>query len=165
MRKVVLLILVLALLPAVIFAQLGVGGAAFYKSPVLLGQQLDLNNHNVNQFAFGGDLRFKLGLFQAEGLVFYCAGSQVSGLMTFLDAGLALDVAIVRLSLGAGPNIMYNFNATKPVQMGLNAKIGGDIMLGKVSVGLSYIMSLAISNSVDVNTASGLLGAQILFWM
>ena len=164
MRKLALMFFILVALPVAIFAEWGVGGAALYKSPVLCGQSLDLANHNVDQFSFGGDLRFKLGLFQAEGLLLYSAGA-VNSLTMYLDAGVALDVALMRLSLGAGPNFNNNFNASRPIQAGCNAKIGADIMLGKVSVGLSYIMAMNIGNGVDISTGAGLLGAQVLVWL
>jgi len=102
MRKLVLVLCVLAILPVAVFAEWAIGGAAFYKSPVLLGQPIDASNVNVNQSSFGVDLRFKLAWFQAEGLLLYSAGD-VQSLNVYLDAGLALDVAILRLSVGAGP--------------------------------------------------------------
>jgi hypothetical protein len=152
------------ILPAAVFADWGIGGAAFYKSPVLLGQPIDIVNLNVNQFSFGGDVRLKMGWFQAEGLLLYSAGD-VNSLNAFLDAGVALDLAIIRLSLGAGPCFTYNFGQSTAVQAGLNAKIGADIKLGPISFGLSYIMALDITNGIDVSTSSGLLGAQVLFWL
>jgi hypothetical protein len=164
MRKLILVLAVLAILPIAGFAELGVGGAAFYKSPVLLGQPIDLANANVDQFSFGGDLRFKLGWFQAEGLLLYSAGA-VQSLNLYLDGGVALDVAILRLSLGIGPNFATNFGQSAPVQAGLNGKIGADIKLGPISFGLSYIMALNLSNGVTVQTSTGLLGVQVLFWM
>ena len=164
MRRLVLILAVLAILPAAVFADWGIGGAAFYKSPVLLGQSVDASNVNVNQFSFGGDLRFKLSWFQAEGLLLYSAGD-IQSLNLYLDAGLALDVAILRLSLGIGPNFVYNFNQSSPAQAGLNAKIGADLMLGPISVGASYIMVLNLSNGVNVQTKSGLLGVEVLFWL
>jgi hypothetical protein len=151
-------------LPVAIFAEWGVGGAALYKSPVLLGQPIDLSNHNVDQFSFGGDLRFKLGSLQAEGLLLYSAGS-VNSLSAYLDAGLVMDLAIVRLSLGAGPNFNNNFGTTRPVQAGLNAKLSADVMLGKMSFGLTYILAMNFDNGIDINTRLGLLGAQVMFWM
>lgn len=67
MKKLALLLVALMFLPLAVFAQLGVGGVAFLKSPVLLGQPTDLDNRNVNRFSFGGDLRYKLGIFQGRG--------------------------------------------------------------------------------------------------
>jgi hypothetical protein len=134
------------------------------QGPVLIGQPIDAGNVNVNQFSFGGDLRLKLAWFQAEGLLLYSAGD-IQSLNTYLDAGLALDLAIFRLSLGVGPNFAANFGQSAPVQAGLNAKLGADIKLGPISVGLSYIMALNLANAVNVQTGSGLLGVQVLFWM
>ncbi len=167
MRKLVLVLAalaILAILPIAAFAEFGIGGAAFYKSPVLLGQPIDVANANVDQFSFGGDLRLKLGWFQAEGLVLYSAG-QAQSLNIYLDGGVALDIAILRLSLGIGPDFAANFGQSYPVQAGLNAKVGADIKLGPISFGLSYIMALNLANGFNVQTSSGLLGAQVLFWL
>jgi hypothetical protein len=159
-----LILAILAIMPIAVFADWGVGGAAFYKSPILVGQPIDATSVNVDQFSFGGDLRFKLGWFQAEGLLLYSAGS-VSSLNLFLDAGAALDLAIFRFSLGAGPNFTNNFSQSPPTQAGLNAKIGADVKLGQLSFGLSYIMALNLNNGIDVKTSCGLLGVNVLFWM
>jgi hypothetical protein len=105
----------------------------------------------------------KLGLFQAQGLALYSAGV-VNSLSLYLDAGLALDIAIVRLSLGAGPNLVYNIGGSFPIQTGLNAKLGADVLLGPISVGASYIMALNLDSGFRVETGSGLLGVQVLFW-
>jgi hypothetical protein len=75
LKKLVLIFLALVIIPIAVFADWGVGGAAFYKSPVLLGQPVDTTSVNVDQLSFGGDLRFKLGWFQAEGLLLHSAGS------------------------------------------------------------------------------------------
>jgi hypothetical protein len=163
-RKLLLVLALLATLPIAAFAEWGVGGAAFYKSLILMGQPIDPANANVNQFSFGGDLRFKLGWFQAEGLLLYSSGD-IQSLNLYLDGGVALDVAILRLSLGIGPNFATNFGQSAPVQAGLNAKASADIKLGAISFGVSYIMALNLSNGFDVQTSTGLLGIQVLFWM
>ena len=164
MRKIVLILAILAMVPIAVFAEMGVGGAAFYKSPVLLGQPVNTSGVSVDQFSFGGDLRLKLSLFQAEALVLYATGS-VNSLNLYLDGGLALDIAILRLSVGAGPNFTYNFSNSPVTQAGLNAKANADIKLGSFSVGLSYIMALDLTNGINVKTSTGLLGVNVLFWM
>jgi len=164
MRKVILILAVLAILPSTVFAEWAIGGAAFYKSPVLIGNPPNPLALNADQISFGGDLRFKLGWFQAEGLVLYSAGT-VSSLDLFLDAGVALDIAILRLSLGIGPNFTNNFGTAEAIQAGLNAKVGADLVFGPVSVGISYIMALNLASGVQVATSSGLLGIQVLFWL
>lgn len=164
MKKVLVILIFLMVLPVMAFAQLGFGPAAFFKSPVLLGQSVDSDEVNVNQFSFGGDVRYRLGWFQAEGLMLYSAGD-INSLDVFLDAGVALDVAILTLSAGAGPNFTKNFDGSPAQQAGLNSKVGADVRLGPISVGMSYIMSLNIDDGIDINTSSGLLGAQVLYWM
>jgi hypothetical protein len=71
MKRFFVLMALSLILPAMAFAQLSVGPAAFLKSPVLLGQAIDVDEVNVNQFSFGGDVRYRLGWFQAEGLLLY----------------------------------------------------------------------------------------------
>lgn len=165
MKKMILILAVLAILPGAVFADWAIGGAAFYKSPVLLGQVQNPLTLNVDQVSFGGDLRLKLGWFQAEALLLFSTGNTVNSLDVYLDAGIALDIAIVRLSLGIGPNLTNNFSTAAPIQAGLNAKAGVDLMLGPVSLGVSYIMVLNLSNGVNVATQSGMLGIQLLFWL
>ncbi len=164
MKKLLLILCVLIIVPIGAFADWGIGPAAFLKSPVLVGQPIDTTNLNVNQFIFGADLRFKASVFQAEALLLYAPG-EYSSINGYFDVGIAVDVAIVRLSLGVGPNINFNLRPNSLVQAGFNAKAGVDLMLGPVSLGLSYIMALNINNGVYINTGSGLLGIQVLFWL
>ncbi|MBN2509250.1 MAG: hypothetical protein JXB03_03195 [Spirochaetales bacterium] len=162
MKRVFGLVALMMIIPAMAFAQLSAGPAVFLKSPVLLGQKIDVDEVNVQQFSFGGDVRFRIGWFQAEGLLLYSSG-EIDSLDMFLDAGVALDVAIMTLSLGAGPNFTTNFGESRALQAGLNAKIGADVHLGMISVGLSYIMALDIDeNIISIERSSGLLGAQVL---
>jgi hypothetical protein len=165
MRKIVLILAILAILPAAVFADWGIGGAVFGKSPVLVGQSNDTNNLNVSQFGLGGDLRLKLSWFQAEALVLYASGNGVNSFDTYLDGGVAVDLAMIRLSLGVGPNFVFNTGNNSGGQVGLNAKAGADIMFGPVSLGLSYIMAMNVNNGVQISTGSGLLGVSVLFWM
>jgi len=172
MKKIILFLIVLAIVPISMFAQaeapadplleVDLGPAAFYKSPVLLGQPIDIQNANCDQFAFGADLRVKFGVFQAEALTLYSVGATHS-LNTYLDVGLAVDIAILRLSLGVGPNFIFNLENSAPFQAGFNAKAGIDLNVGPVVFGLSYIMALNIANVTTLNTSSGLLGAEVLF--
>lgn len=165
MKRVVVLLAFMMIIPATMFAQLSVGPAVFLKSPVLLGQEVDIDKDNVNQFSFGGDVRYRIGWFQVEGLMLYSAGD-VDSLDIFLDAGVALDVSIVTLSLGAGPNFTNNFGDSHATQAGLNAKVGADLRLGTIMIGASYIMALDIADyNFSVESSSGLLGAHVLFQM
>lgn len=164
MKKALMIIAIMILVPVVMFAELAVGGVAMLKSPVLLGQEVNLDNVNVDQFSFGGDVRLKVGIIQVESLL-VCSAGDVTGLDIYTDAGLAFDIALVRLSVGAGPNFTWNFTHQPPLQVGLNAKVGADLMLGNVSVGCSYIMVMNYNEHVDIYTNTGLFGIQVLVWM
>jgi len=164
MRKAVMILAVLAFVPVAAFAEWGVGAVAFIKPPVSIGQPTDIDKLNFQQISFGGDLRLKLGWFQAEALVLYWGGD-VDSIRAYLDVGLALDAWALRLSLGAGPNFTYNLGAGPLTQTGLNAKIGADIKLGAISFGASYIMALSVADGFDVQTGAGLFGVEVIFWM
>jgi hypothetical protein len=167
MKRALLAALVLVLLPAMAaFADFGIGGAAFFNSPYLLGQEVNKSDLNVDQVTFGGDMRLKLSILQGEALALYATGDGVQSLNIYLDAGLALDILLLRISAGVGPNFVFNIDEKdKPVQTGLNGKLSADVKLGPISVGLSYIMDLNIDHGIDLQTSSGLLGAQVLLWL
>ena len=164
MKRILLILAIAMILPATAFAQLGAGPAAFFKSPVLLGQSFANDGVNLNQFSFGGALRYRLGLLQGQALGLYSVGDTDS-LDIFLDAGVALDVTMVTLSFGAGPSFTKSFDGSSPIRTGLNARTGADVHIGPVSVGLSYIMSLYLDGGIDIDSSSGLLGTQVLFWL
>jgi len=164
MKKSLFLIAVLALVPAIMFAEIGIGATAMLTSPSLLGQPVNTENLNVNQFNFGGDIRVKEGMLQVQSLIFGSAGD-VSGLDLYLDAGVAFDIAILRLSAGIGPNITWNFGETPVLQAGMNGKLGADIKLNDISIGMSYLMAFKRNEHMSVNNAAGILGVNVMFWM
>ena len=165
MKKMLIVAALLVLLPLAAFAELGVGGVAFYNSPVLLGQTEKPEELSVNKFTFGGDARLKFSLFQGEAMLLYSTSEDVQSLDIFLDAGVALDVLILRLSAGIGPNFTYNIGESEALDTGFNAKLNADVKLSKISVGLSYIMDLNLDSGVDLDTSAGLLGATVLLWL
>ena len=145
--------------------QLGVGAAAFFTSPYLLGQPVNVADLNVNRFTFGGDARLKLGLFQAEMLLLYSMGADVRSIDATLDAGIGFDLLFLRLSAGVGPNFIYFLGGGGPWRNGLNAKVNADIKLGRISLGVSYIMVLTIDGGININASEGRLGANLLLWL
>ncbi len=163
MKKIIIVCIAAVLLPTMLFAEMSIGPAAFLKSPVLLGQKVDVSALNVDQFSFGGDLRLRLGLFQAEGLVMYSAGD-IQSLNCYLDAGISIDILMFSLSLGAGPNFTKNLGQTGLLRTGINARAGADIRIGDITTGLSYIMDLNVTNTnISLQNSSGLLGVHVLF--
>lgn len=167
MRKVRSLIGALAFLPVVAFAQgprLAIGPAVFLKSPSLMGQGADLEALNTNQISVGVDLRFRMRLLMAEALTLMSLG-EVRSINVYLGAGVAADIGLVTLSLGAGPHFIGNLSGPPPVQAGFNARFGIDLNTGRNSIGLSYITAFNIDDGVVIGTKTGLLGARLLFWL
>jgi hypothetical protein len=160
--KKILLVLVVLLLPAALFAEVGVGGVALYNSPLLVGQEISTPDWNVNKFSFGPDLRFKWSILQLEALGLFSYGD-FSSIDTYIDAGLAFDILFLRLSAGGGLSLNYNFE-DKSWGQGFNVKLNGDVKLGRLSLGLTYIMDLSVDDGIDLAASSGLLGASVLFW-
>ena len=163
MKRILILVLLLSVLPLSIFAELGLGGAAFLNSPVLIGQTPVLKGLSLDNFTFGGNVRFKLSFFQLDALALLTmAESPIVDL--YADAELALDILLFRLSAGAGPTIHYKFGGSDGFNLGFNAKVNVDIKLGPVSVGLSYVMNLIVDNGISLDKSTGMLGATVLFW-
>ena len=169
MKKTLILVLVLAFIPLLSFAELGLGASAFLNNPVLIGQEATASELREGGFTFGGDARLKLSILQLEALGLVSVGDSTTSIDLYADAGLALDLAILRLSLGAGPTVFFLLNdATNPVLAGYNVKANADVKLGRISVGLSYIMGLIVEDglfNVKLNKSTGMLGANVLFWL
>ena len=169
MKKTLILVLVLAFIPLLSFAELGLGASAFLNNPVLINGDNDVSEWGDGGFTFGADARFKLSILQLEALGLVSLGDQITSIDLYADAGLALDLAFLRLSLGAGPTVFFLLNdATDPVMAGYNIKANADVKLGRFSVGLSYIMDLIVEDGlfdVKLNRSTGMLGANVLFWL
>ncbi len=164
MKKTLILVLVLAFIPLLSFAELGLGPSAFFNSPFLVFQDPDVSELRDSGFTFGGDLRFKLSILQLEALGLVTLGDAKS-IDLYADAGLALDLAILRLSLGVGPTVFFLLeDVADPTLVGFNAKANADIKLGRISVGLSYIMDLMVDDGIALDKSTGMLGANVLFW-
>ncbi len=167
MKKTLIIVLVLTFVPLFLFADLGLGASAFFNSPVLVGTKPDVSELREGGFTFGGDLRFKfLKILQLETLGLVTVGDAPS-IDLYADAGLAFDLAFLSLSAGVGPTVFFllDKDAPDPTMLGFNAKANVDIKLGRISFGLSYIMGLIVENGIKWDKSTGMLGANILFWL
>jgi hypothetical protein len=165
MKKTLILVLVLAFIPLLSFAEIGIGPSAFFNSPVLIGQDTDVHKLWDGGFTFGGTFRWKLlKILQIDTLALVTL-DETNALGLYADAGVGFDLAILRLSAGIGPTVLFLFDSpTDPALLGFNAKANADIKLGPVSVGLSYMMALNFDNGIDLDQSTGMLGANVLFW-
>lgn len=169
MKKTLILVLVLAFIPFLSFAELGLGVSAFFNSPVLIGQEPTLSELREGGLTFGADVRLKfLKFLQLDALGLVSVGDDVTSIDLYADVGVALDLAILRLSLGVGPTVFFVLSDTPdPTLLGYNIKANADIKLGRLSFGLSYIMDLIVEDglfNVQLDKSTGMLGANVLFW-
>ncbi|MBN1698241.1 MAG: hypothetical protein JW881_12065 [Spirochaetales bacterium] len=169
----ILIILAILLLPLAAFADFQIGPTAFYNFYVSEPDDLPgAKELSVNDFTFGLDTRLKLSIFQAGAFAFFQPGYEddPGSIELFTNLGIALDIFIFRFGVGLGPNLIVylgdpGFEET--VNLGMNLKLSGEVMLGGISIGLNYLMDIDLSeDSADIfkpENIEGLLGVSVLF--
>lgn len=185
MKKIILVLLILVL-PAVLFAEFRLGPAAFMNFPLVQDREYnvpELEGPDPSDFTFGLDARLKILLFQGSATALFTPGAEASdstgepvvlpaSMDIFLDAGVAVDILFLRLGLGAGPNFTFFFSneetVSDPASAGFNLKGTVDIVLGPVSFGLCYINQFDIDFDtstivLSADKTQGLLGFAVLF--
>ena len=187
MKRVIIALCIL-LLPVAAFAQFQIGPTAYYNFPLLEGGEMDIpevQGIDSSDFTFGADARLKLAIFQVSGLALFTPGFVADdysyywppSIDIFLDAGVAFDIAFLRLGLGFGPNFSFfllgdeygSAEFSDPVSFGTNLRATADIVLGGVSFGLSYLMQFdfelgeaTAQQILDADKTQGLLGISVL---
>ena len=168
-----LIVLLILLLPAAVFAQVQIGATALYNFPYF--EDAGPSEIDLSDFTFGADARVRLFIFQASALALFTPGytdalnNDVPGnIDLILDGGLSLDVLLFRLGLGVGPSLRVNLGGTDPYGIGLNVKATADVMLGSFAIGLTYLSQFELDSSdatqlLDQDYTKGLLGLSVLF--
>lgn len=169
-----LIVCLILLLPAAVFAEVQIGGTALYNFPYFVDagpSEIDLSD-----FTFGADARFRVFIFQASALALFTPGytdelnNEVAGNIDLIvDGGLSVDVLMFRLGLGIGPSLRLNLgDGGDPYGIGLNAKATAEVMLGRIALGLTYLNQFEFdyadaSQLLDQDYTKGLLGVSVLF--
>jgi hypothetical protein len=163
--KKLIIVLMIALLPTLAFAlDFQVGGTAMYKG-MLEDIQSGVTNIGFDDFTFGAEARLSLGLLQGAAAVLYYPGDYPA-IVALTDIGVTVNLAIVRLGAGIGPNFYIPLEGTAPLPVGLNLKGAVDLQLGNISLGLVgyyYVASLSELNADLFHTAQPWLGLTVLF--
>lgn len=130
-----LTVLLVALLPALAFADFQIGGLGMYKGDIAIIQTTGIG---FTDFTFGGEARLKIGFLQAGASLLSYPGASYSSILAIADIGLSQDVALLRLGIGLGPNLSVNLGsaAPTPLNVGANLKLSADVNLGSLSIGL-----------------------------
>jgi len=180
MKKAILILMIL-IIPAALFADVRVGPTAYYNFPLLQDEQYhppELEGVDLSDFTFGADFRVKLFIFNLQATALFTPGAS-AGTFTlpasadlYLDGGLAFDLAILRLGVGVGPNFTFFFGdadtISNPTSMGMNLKATADLLLGPVSLGLSYLTQLDFdakdpATFLSADKTQGLFGIAFMF--
>jgi len=163
--KKLIVVLVIALLPVLAFADLSLqlGGTAMYKG---LWTDLETNPPTFDDFTYGGEVRLNFGLIQGAVAGLYYPGTP-NQIVALTDIGLTLNLAIVRLGVGIGPNFYIPLGGSvSGVPIGFNLKGAVDLQLGKISLGLVGYYYLASLSDLELGlfeTAQPWLGLTLLY--
>lgn len=165
--KKLIVVLMIALLPTLAFAlDFQIGGTAMYKG-ILEDITSGPTDLGFEDFTFGVEARLNFGLIQGAAAVLYYPDPLHPNLVALTDVGLTLNLAIVRIGAGIGPNVFIPLGAPSSfVPVGLNLKGAVDVQLGGISVGLVgyyYLASLEQLSLGLFETAQPWLGLTVLF--
>jgi hypothetical protein len=166
--KKLLIVLMIVLLPTLAFSlDLQVGATAMYKG--LLSDILDgPDGITIHDFTYGGEVRLGFGLLQGAAAILYYPAEPYSSLKLLTDIGLSLNLAIIRLGVGIGPNVVVPLGGgtVTGVPLGLNLKGAVDLQLGKLSlgvVGYYYLDSISDIGADLFKTAQPWVGLTLLY--
>lgn len=173
--KKIMLIVALIVLPLAAFADFQIGGAAYLNIPLTPGQNAieEASGFEFGDLLFGADVRFNLSIFQAQATVFYSGAEDTepptpASLGVYTDLGIVIDLVLVRLGLGVGPNVSFILeDVTNPTQIGANVKASAEIVLGNLSIGLNFVTLIENLAVDDVAAAfkepTGYFGISVLY--
>jgi hypothetical protein len=163
--KKLIVVLMIALLPTLAFAlDFQIGGTAMYKG--LLSDITDgPGDVTLDDFTFGGEARLTFGLLQGAAAILYYPDEYSPSLVALTDIGITLNLAIIRLGAGIGPNFFIPLEAGDPAGAGLNLKAAVDLQLGGISIGLVGYYYLASFDDLSLGlfeSAQPWLGLTVL---
>jgi hypothetical protein len=155
-KTIIVLALVLAIIPAMAFADFQIGVVGLYPSTPI-GFLDSSTNISASDLAYGLESRLKIWIFQGAISAFYAPA--IETVYMYTDVGLALDLLFVRIGAGVGPVIAADTQGGGTTSLGWNLKTTFDINLGNLGLGvilyspmadlsdLSYILQNYADNS------------------
>jgi len=133
--KKALAVIVLALAPALSYAELQLGAAGLYNGDIagLGSQQFDMT--------YGLEARFKFFSVVQIGLTaLYYYPSTVAGpsyIQTLADVGISIDIFFLRFGAGIGPDFFIPMSGPSvSATSAANLKFSGDVNIGPVALGI-----------------------------
>jgi len=148
MKKWLFVLVIVAAMPILAFADLKVGVVGMYNGdPMLIEYEPDLGPED---FTYGLDARLNIGLIEGSLAAMFFSGYDYydeygyyyetpDSLYMLTDVGVTLKFLFFRFGAGIGPNFfMMLDDGTDPFRVGVNMKVHADIELGKLSLGLVF---------------------------
>jgi|GEM_PF-4497764 len=172
-RVLVLVIVVLAFTAASAAAAapqdadgLWIGPTGFFDMEVALDEALDFTEGDMS---LGLDARLRLGLFEGSLLAMGnpFAGEDEKKTMVLLNGGVNINLQSINLGASLGANYIYEDEGEDPEQIGANAKISADFMMGNFAVGAYYVSMMDSFADFDISefADAGFIGVTALFRM
>jgi hypothetical protein len=171
--KKLLLIALIIVIPALAFADFQIGALALLNRSL---SDTSTGKITASDFTYGLETRLNIWIFQGGISALYFPGGDYSydTVIAFTDVGLCLDLWILRLGAGVGPNLGFivdkSYTGTSDAQkLGFNVKMAGDLMLGNLDLGV--VGYYYLENLADLKTAGSdmskvgnwMLGVTLLF--
>ena len=155
MKKILVILLVLAIIPAAIFAKgFSVGIGATAATGATISSVLETQQVDPQAFVYGGYANIKVFLFSVNATMFPVYDGQVVHYSGDLAANLALDVSIVRLQAGVSVNYFgvtdfkdwkFQFENENIMDAPLSLRAEVDIILGDLNVGVWGILPTTLT--------------------
>jgi hypothetical protein len=157
--KKLLLVLVIAIIPVMAFADFQIGATAVYDNNISDLQDNDIADYLV----YGLDTRLKIWIFQACASALYLQDSATILLPT--DVGLSFNVWFMRFGAGIGPVFGYTAGGDGFSKSDYwNMKIMGDINIGSLTLGVvGYYFAEGLADFRDAFSSLPLVGVSVLF--
>lgn len=169
-RYLVVLLILLSVASAASAFDFYLGANAHYASAIQPAEVRDARPAGLapSDFAFGGEARLYLNALTGSASAIFVPGSsfQAPRFRVMTDVGLSLQLAILRAGIGIGPDFGIAFGeTTETARLGGNMRLTGDIVLGDLSLGVSWY-SLISFNRQSIADAFrnpyGFLGVSLL---
>ena len=145
----------------VLGSQSAIGLTAFYRDPTWFDDGPEFEGATIGDYAIGPEWRLNAGFLQLDALALVTPRDPVI-LDAYLLGGLVLNLGFLQLSGDIGPHLAYDAD-TEELDLLFGAKASLDVVLGRVSVGVSYIADLTLEDGLDRRPESGFLGVSLLF--
>lgn len=160
MKRLMAIVLIVLVPAAFLAAEASSGAAAIYYGDL---SAMGESGSGLGGLCFGGELRWQYGIFRLDASGFYLPGSpdRASGVFLFpLDAGLPLDLFVLRFGLLAGADLCFGKGtAYYPELVGTanyNLKASLDFLIGRrLSLGIEGYYFFGAFKTLGTAIASG----------